>query len=101
MSKLNSRLSKLLVGLFSFLIVGALPLGLYCYLDLKSLNQQRAYPTLEEALDNVEIEGAKRCSFIVAGRKIFPLGDYLSADGAQLEDQPRSFCSLEIFSFEL
>jgi hypothetical protein len=26
---------------------------------------------------------------------------YLAADGAQLEDQLRSVCSLEIFSFEL
>jgi hypothetical protein len=81
MTTLKSRVARLSVGAFSFLIVAALLLGLYCVLDFHRLKQQRAYPTPEDAfvdmrfVDEVIVESSRRCSVIIGGQEVLPLND--------------------------
>jgi hypothetical protein len=95
MGTFKTKVGRFLVGALSFFIMAALLLGLYSYLDLQRLNEQRAYQSPEEAFlaslshHQPEITSSRRCSVILAGHETWPLEDLWFVTGHYTKDGQR------------
>ena len=86
------KLARLLLGVVCFLTLGVFLLGLYSYLDLQRLKQQRSFPNPEEAFLDIQsdgkvtVESSRRCSLIIARREVLPLDDLWFVTGRYTVD---------------